>query len=158
MDGDIVARCEPRTHGRSGEVEAQIAILDRNIAVSLRDAPGERQRHASEWCDRRLRGRGKLQAALEGVAVEEIEESFIGLILDVGRMKMNSDPHCPILDNKAISLLQADIEFKLEIPVYRTKRRIYNLFLRPQLCRIILQIRITLFFFGIKIMVHLFQY
>jgi hypothetical protein len=49
-----------------------------------------------------LRGPRKLQALLEGVAVEEIEESFIGLILDVDRMKMNCDPHCPILDNEAI--------------------------------------------------------
>jgi hypothetical protein len=39
-----------------------------------------------------LRGRRKLQAALEGVAVEEIEESFVVLTLDVDRMKMKSDP------------------------------------------------------------------
>jgi hypothetical protein len=92
VDSDIVARGEPRTHGRSGEIESQIAILDRNVAVSLGDGLGERQRHASERSDRRLRGHRKLQAALEGVALEEIEESFVGLVLDVDRMKMIVDP------------------------------------------------------------------
>ena len=42
--------------------------------------------------NRGLRGRGELQAGLEGVAVEEVEKGFVVVVLDVDGVEVKGDP------------------------------------------------------------------